>query len=45
MVTLTSKEILAELKELGISTPSELKSYFREYTAYYTLQYFYIDFP
>lgn len=37
MIALTRKEILAELKKLGINTFSELKAYFREYKAYYTL--------
>jgi len=37
MIALTRKEILAELKKLGIDTLSELKTYFREYSAYYAL--------
>jgi hypothetical protein len=35
MIALTNEEILAELKKLGIDTPSELKTYFREYREYY----------
>ncbi len=45
MIALTSKEILAELKKLGIHTLSELKSYLREYEAYCALQYLHIDSP
>ncbi len=43
MVALTSKEILVELKKLGITAPFELKSYLRKYKGYYTLQYLHIQ--
>ncbi len=36
MIALTKKEIIAGLKKLGIKTRSELKTYLREYKAYYT---------
>lgn len=36
MIDLTRKEILSELKKLGISTFTELKTYFREYREYCT---------
>ncbi len=38
MIALTSKEIIAELKRLGIKTRPEIKSYFREYKLYCTPQ-------
>lgn len=44
MVILTSREVLAELKKLGINTPSELKSYLKEYAAYFAHQYLGSDF-
>lgn len=34
MVTLTKKEVLKELKSLGITSLSELKSYMSEYKQY-----------
>lgn len=45
MAALTKKEILAGLKKLGISSASELNSYFREYSEYLTLQDIQIDPP
>ncbi len=36
MIALTRKEIIAVLKKLGIKTRSELKTYLKEYKAYYT---------
>ena len=38
MAGLTKKEILDQLKKLGINSTSELKSYFREYRNYYNLR-------
>ncbi len=38
MKTLSKKEILAELKRIGISTQVELDLYFREYEKYYCRQ-------
>jgi hypothetical protein len=37
VLMLTKKEVLSELKQLGINTVSELNSYFSEYKTY-TLQ-------
>jgi hypothetical protein len=34
MATLTTKEIVAQLKRLGIDTLNELESYLREYDVY-----------
>jgi len=34
MATLTKKEIVAQLKRLGIKTLNELESYLRDYNAY-----------
>ncbi len=39
MVALTYREILNELKKLGINNVSERKNCYREYVAYYVLQY------
>lgn len=36
MVTLSSCEILDELKKLGIKTPTELIEFLEEYADYYT---------
>jgi hypothetical protein len=38
MLALSKKEILTELKKLGINTSPELKSCLKEYKIYYTLQ-------
>jgi hypothetical protein len=38
MVTLSKKEILAELKELGVNSASELNSCLKEYKKYYNIQ-------
>ena len=38
MTELTKREVLAELKKLGINITSELKSYCIEYKAYTALQ-------
>jgi hypothetical protein len=38
MLALSRKEILTELKKLGINTSPELKSCLKEYKAYYTMQ-------
>ena len=38
MIELKKKEIVAELKKIGIDTTSERKLYLREYKKYYTLQ-------
>lgn len=38
MSALTSKEILEGLRKIGISTFSELRSYFRDYKLYYSPQ-------
>lgn len=38
MAILTKEEILAGLRKLGISSASELDSYFREYSEYLSLQ-------
>ncbi len=37
MVALSKKEILNELKKLGIDSPSELKAFLEDYKAYYYL--------
>jgi hypothetical protein len=37
MAPLTKEEILAELKEFGISIPFELRGYLKEYKKYYSL--------
>ena len=34
MKTLSKKEIIAELKKLGIDSTSEIKSYFKDYRGY-----------
>ncbi len=34
MAALTKKEIIAELKKMGISTTSEINSYYKEYKEY-----------
>lgn len=39
MVALTDSEILDELKKFGITSASELKAYYREYSEYFFLQY------
>lgn len=38
MTYLTKKEILAQLRKLGLKSASELHKYFREYEEYSTLQ-------
>ncbi len=38
MAALTRKEIIAELRKLGINNISELKFYLKEYKTYYALQ-------
>ncbi|MEF9476154.1 MAG: hypothetical protein L0958_05655 [Candidatus Mariimomonas ferrooxydans] len=38
MVALTCKEILNELKKLGVNNVSERKNCYREYVVYYVLQ-------
>ncbi len=40
MVALTSKEIVLELKRLGITDPSDLKLYFKKYKSDYIEHYF-----
>ncbi len=37
MVALTKKEILDELRKLGIESPAELRAFLKEYKAYYCL--------
>ena len=39
MVALTNREIKVELKRLGITELSELKSYLKKYKEQYTLQF------
>lgn len=43
MEALTCKEILNVLKKLGVSNVSERKNCYREYVAYYILQYRHIE--
>jgi len=38
MAALTKQEILAQLEKLGISSASEVNTYFQEYEEYSTLQ-------
>jgi hypothetical protein len=38
MKSLTKKEIQQELKRLGINTPSEIKSFLKEYKVYISSQ-------
>jgi len=39
MVTLTKNEILDQLDKLGITTPSEIQAYIREYHNYFLFIY------